>query len=497
MNEDHSRSDGRGTPGVNAGVYTGKQNMSAQGKAPGSTRESVSADAGSAYARRQGPLSGYDAGYPRRQADPAESGSVSFRNPGAARTPSANPRGYSTPDPYRHPAPPVRPDPRQAGPDAQQNPAIPRPAGPQGSRDDGAARQGKPAQEQKRADGYLDRLSDGAENPVFEENPARRQREPLSPKDKKQIAILAVADAVVFLFIVGMLIFKGDVAVNRIKKIVTQNEGAVFYEPATYLDGLAPHLKSAAYPDGIDPAMMPLYSENNDYVGWLRVPGTGIDNAVVQGRDNNTYLRADFYRRPNKRTRLFFGDFRNHFTRFTQDYSKVTIIYGHHLSSDTRIFAEIENYADLDYYKTHPTVEFYTLYGKTTWKIFGVFYTAVNVQNDPGSMFYYWNPSVTDAETPAFCNEILSRSHFVNPAVDIQPTDKILCLSTCTYIIKNDYDNRCVLMARLVRDGENPEVDVSAAYANTNRRMPHGWYVQQGMSDPFENTPVFTAGQIG
>lgn len=478
MNEENLRPDGRQSDGGSGNIYMGKQNHPAQGEAAPTSRESMLADAGSAYARRQSPLSGADEAYFRGRQN---AGGVSFRGPGQPG-PAANPRGYAA-DPYR-PAPPRL----QNGPPGPARVAPERPA-PRQERPAAAGDRPKPQNP------YVDSPSGSAEDAA--QTPTRKEKEPLTPKDKKQITILAVADGVLLLFILVMFVFRGDAAFSQIKKIVTLGQAEEFYDPAAVFDELTPRLQSAAYPEGIDPAMMALYSENNDLVGWLRVPGTGIDNVVVQGPDNNTYLRADYYRRYNKRTRLFFGDFRNNFARNLQEYSKVTIIYGHHLSSDTRIFAEIENYRDLDYYKTHPVVEFHTLYGKTTWKIFGVFYTAVNDAEDAGSTFYYWNPSVTDAETPAFCNEVLSRSQFINPAVDIQPTDKILCLSTCTYIIRGNYDIRCVLMARLVRDGEDPAVDVSAAYTNTNRRMPHAWYKQQGLNDPYVNTPVFTAGLNG
>lgn len=34
---------------------------------------------------------------------------------------------------------------------------------------------------------------------------------------------------------------------------------------------------------------------NPDYVGWLTVYGTEVDGPVVQGEDNDEYLRTDFY----------------------------------------------------------------------------------------------------------------------------------------------------------------------------------------------------------
>ena len=334
---------------------------------------------------------------------------------------------------------------------------------------------------------YLDRLTDSAEDVRAVETEQSRR---LSPKDKKQIAVLGAMDIAVFLFIALWLLFRGGDEFKRIRENAAFDPAVDYYNPASALSSLSPTLKETVFPEGVEPVMMPLYSLNADTVGWLRIPGTGIDHAVVQAKDNDTYLHADFFKRYDERTRLFFADFRNVFSRNLQDFSKVTIIYGHHLSADARIFAELENYMNVEYYKAHPTVELQTLYGKTVWKVFGCFISAVGDEGEP--VFYYWDPDVPDDQTAAFCSEVLTRSGFINPAVNLAATDKLLCLSTCTYQIKDDRDNRCVLMARLLRPGESAEVDVSGAYDNVNRRMPHNWYVQNGRPDPYVNAPVFS-----
>ena len=289
------------------------------------------------------------------------------------------------------------------------------------------------------------------------------------------------------------LMAKGTDAFSRIRENAAFDPAEAYYNVAEAFPETEPKLRAAEFPAGIREEFKALYSENKDVAGWLRIPGTGIDGPFVQAQDNDYYLRRNFYGEKDNRTRLFFADYRNVFGA-GGELSKVTIIYGHHLSADTRIFAEIENYLDLEYYKTHPTVELDTLYGHTVWKVFGCFICSVDADKDSGATFYYWNPYITDEQTVPFCSEVLTRSWFVNPGVDIAVTDKLLCLSTCTYRIKNDEDNRCVLMARLVRPGEDENVDVSAAYANTNRRMPHAWYVQEGLQDPYVQMPVFSAG---
>ena len=40
-------------------------------------------------------------------------------------------------------------------------------------------------------------------------------------------------------------------------------------------------------------------SQNRDTVGWLKIPGTKINNSVLQSYDNVTYLRQDERRKYN------------------------------------------------------------------------------------------------------------------------------------------------------------------------------------------------------
>jgi sortase B len=213
---------------------------------------------------------------------------------------------------------------------------------------------------------------------------------------------------------------------------------------------------------------------------------------VLKAENNEKYERANFYLQSDHRGSIWM-DYRNALGRSASSLSKVTILYGHHLTTDECIFAQLENYLDVEYYKSHPVIEMNTIYDNYKWKVFACFITNVEPQDDNGHVFYYWDPAVTDDETLAFTGEILSRSWFRNLAVDLRATDKFLCLSTCTYMLtKPEYiESRCVVMARLVRDGESEQVDVSGAVPNEEHRMPQVWYTQQGIANPYRNVPVF------
>ena len=277
------------------------------------------------------------------------------------------------------------------------------------------------------------------------------------------------------------------------KATAPPNPETDYYQPASAISPtLTPSIRGVKFPDGIQDSFKALYSANEDVIGWIRVNGTCIDFPVIQAEDNTKYERANFYLESDHRGSIWM-DFRNSVGKGRDALSKVTIIYGHHLTTDDCIFAPLENYEDVAFYKQYPLIEMNTLYDNYKWKIFACFITNTEPQDDNGHVFYYWSPYISDAEMPGFTQEIMRRSWIVNPAVDILPTDKLLCLSTCTYMMNlTEYvEMRCVVMARLVRDGEDETVDTSLAYQNENRRMPQLWYTQQGIANPYVNVPVF------
>ena len=187
-------------------------------------------------------------------------------------------------------------------------------------------------------------------------------------------------------------------------------------------------------------------------------------------------------------------DYRNKLGKGNSGLSKNTIIYGHYLMNQRGMFSDLDKYMDVEYYREHPVIELSTLYNSYRWKIIGAFVAAINEDHDNG-LFYYWYDDFTDSNTLGFANEVAFRSYFVNPAVDVQPDDKFLTLSTCSHSmdIGGVVNARFVVVARLMREGEGAEVDVNAAYANPDRRMPQLWYDQQGLTNPYSQYAIWDA----
>ena len=88
-----------------------------------------------------------------------------------------------------------------------------------------------------------------------------------------------------------------------------------------------------------------------------------------------------------------------------------------------------------------------------------------------------------DIDKENYIEEIKKRSLY-DTGVDVNPTDKLLTLSTCC---KDFDDARLVVVARLVRPGESADVDVSRATVNSNPRYPQAWYNKKGKTNPYKN----------
>ncbi len=229
------------------------------------------------------------------------------------------------------------------------------------------------------------------------------------------------------------------------------------------------------FPDSMRVNLAEYYAINNSFYGYLEVAGTSISMPVVQGGNNEYYLKHDFYRKWTKYG-CPFVNYRN--SAYGLD--RNTSIFGHNMEYDDLIFGDLEKYRTIDGFKKAPIIELETLYQKYTFKVYAVFVTSA--KNDSNGWIF--NYIFTQLSDPVFEEYIaqMDQRKFYSTGVDINKSDKILTLSTCSYDFS---DERLVVVGRLVRDGESTEVDTSKAVANSNPRYPNEWYAKKGKKNPY------------
>ena len=196
-----------------------------------------------------------------------------------------------------------------------------------------------------------------------------------------------------------------------------------------------------------------LYAENPDFIGWLNVPGTNIDEPVVQTDNNDDYLHTNFQGEYEFAGTLF-ADYEGKISR--DGMPQNTIIYGHNMRLKY-MFAALHNYkVDIDFLKESPVIQFDTLYHNNMYKIISVFVT--NIDEDYGEVFEYTTKSYfkNKADFYDYVLECEDRSLY-DTGVDIEYGDEFLTLSTCDK--DTSMDLRLVVVARKVRPNESTEVD--------------------------------------
>lgn len=230
------------------------------------------------------------------------------------------------------------------------------------------------------------------------------------------------------------------------------------------------------FPEGIQPRYASLYAQNTDLCGWLSIPEFDMGFTIVQAGDNDAYLRHNFYRKYTKYG-VPFADFRNNMTELDRN----TIIYGHNMSYDNLIFGNLERYLTVDGFKKAPVITFNTLYEDYSWKLYAVFITNSEPEDNNGFVFNFLFTEATDEQFEKYIADVDDRKLY-STGVDILPGDKILTLSTCGY----DFNNcRIVVIARMVRPGESREVDTSLAKKAESPMYPQKWYDVKGIRNPY------------
>ena len=237
------------------------------------------------------------------------------------------------------------------------------------------------------------------------------------------------------------------------------------------------------------------YAINNDVVGWLTVPGTEIDEQVVQGDNNTEYERLSWDRKDADGDGVpdydfygcYFADAGNTFGN-RNDLSRNTPIYGHPLhtattgdkdvlkfgalfrfvdfNGDGTIFGDdVETANDFSFAEQHPVIYFSTTDDEMVWVIYAAYFT------DLGFQYHLENPD--DATFQNIIDEGRARSR-LDYDVDVNTSDRILTLSTCAYKYTDSVakrDLRFVVQARLLRPGE--EIPTTAKVSrNTDVKEP-------------------------
>lgn len=175
---------------------------------------------------------------------------------------------------------------------------------------------------------------------------------------------------------------------------------------------------------------------NKDTIGWLTVNNTRIDYPVVQAKDNDYYLRRDYYQNKNRHGWIFM-DYRNN----PDELNENTIIYGHNLANQT-MFGTLRYALNSYWYKksANQIITFNTPNENMKFQIFSIY--TIPTTNDYLDITF----PTTDAYQ-SYIDLVKGRSIY-DFNIEVTTDDKILTLSTCA----NGNDKRLVIHAKLIKE---------------------------------------------
>jgi len=211
-------------------------------------------------------------------------------------------------------------------------------------------------------------------------------------------------------------------------------------------------------------ALAQLQAINPDVMAWLSVYDTAIDYPVVQGDDNQHYLKTDAtgaYSAPG----AIFVDYRN-----SSDFSDFsTIVYGHHLKNGG-MFGQLHLFGDEDFFDAHRHGALWVGGRQRGLEFFAFVHTSAYDDS------VYTAPVAPNAER-AYLETLRREAMFFRPDVAVGPQDHIVLLSTCSNRTTNGRDILVGVLTDHVAD------DPSAAVGGGAFRMPmvdqvSGWWAQ-------------------
>lgn len=176
-------------------------------------------------------------------------------------------------------------------------------------------------------------------------------------------------------------------------------------------------------------------TKNKDFYGWITVPNTNIDYPMVQGEDDDFYLKHAFNGEYLPAGSIFVS-YRNN-DSIMKNHN--TVIYGHNMTNGL-MFNNVTKYLDEKFFNENANIEIATLEGIYTYEVFAIYQT---------DMYYSYIKTdfTSHKQFVEFANEMKSNSLFERKGIEFTETDRIITLSTCT---NGYYTNRYCLQAKLI-----------------------------------------------
>lgn len=173
-----------------------------------------------------------------------------------------------------------------------------------------------------------------------------------------------------------------------------------------------------------------LKSINSDYKMWIQIENTNINYPVVQGSDNDYYLKHNFRKESNISGTVFVESAND------IDNDKNIILYGHNMRNGT-MFNNITNYKEESFFNEDNKISIImnnTLYEYEVFSVYVKNVSEVNLAIGFANEDEFINYAYNEAEESLYKKD-----------VDFSAEDNLITLVTCSYEFT---DARTIVVAR-------------------------------------------------
>lgn len=184
-----------------------------------------------------------------------------------------------------------------------------------------------------------------------------------------------------------------------------------------------------------------LQKENNEIIGWLEIEGTNINYPVLQGTDNEFYMKNNYKKEKSKDGSIFLDK-----SYYWDIPSSNLLLYGHN-NKNGIMFQDLLKYKNEDFYKEHTKIKFTTNKEDNVYEIISVFYSRVYYKSEKNVFrYYYFVNANNEQEYNDFVNNA-KKSSIYDTGINANYGDQLLTLSTCEY---SQEDGRFVVVAKKI-----------------------------------------------
>ena len=191
------------------------------------------------------------------------------------------------------------------------------------------------------------------------------------------------------------------------------------------------------------PEFQEIYELNNDLVGWLTIPGIGLDSPVVQSDDSEFYLHHDFFGEKNANGQIILD---TKCDPYTPSYNLV--ISGHNMRSG-KMFGNMVNYMSKSFWEKNKLLEFDTLMERKLYVVIAAFFSADYDVDEEG---FRYNADIQYSIDLKTWMRDIKANQIYDTGIETEFGDEFLTLTTCNKSRRTD--GRFVVICRKVRDGE-------------------------------------------